>query len=79
VALSSRSTFAYYITLTNAYRTGDLSFSYPDHARRGAAHHRDPRHRVPRELPALHVGAASCSSRRHRQHRVRAARAPPLA
>ena len=35
VALSSTIHFAYYITLSNAYRTGDLSFAYP--LMRGAA------------------------------------------
>jgi drug/metabolite transporter (DMT)-like permease len=29
VALSSAIHFAYYVTLSNAYRTGDLSFAYP--------------------------------------------------
>jgi len=56
VALSSAIHFAYYVTLSNAYRTGDLSFAYP--LMRGAA----PLITTVlgilflRELPPLHVG-----------------------
>ncbi len=57
VALSSTIHFAYYITLSNAYRTGDLSFAYP--IMRGAAPLITAILGVLflRELPAPHVAA----------------------
>ena len=68
--------WGYYITLAQAYRTGDLSFAYP--LMRGTAPHcrraRDP-------FPARAARAARCRRhrthlRRHRQHRLHSPRAP---
>ena len=82
VALSSAIHFAYYITLTNAYRMGDLSFAYP--IMRGAA----PLITAVLgivflgELPALHVclgillicgGIVSIAFVRRERHRWQAA------
>ena len=76
IAGSSAIHFAYYVTLAHAYRTGDLSFAYP--LMRGTA---------PllvtvlgivflRELPTPQVALGIAADlRRHRQHRVRPARA----
>ena len=56
MALSSLVHFAYYVTLSNAYRTGDLSFAYP--IMRGTAPLITALLGIVflRELPALHVG-----------------------
>jgi uncharacterized membrane protein len=78
----SSSTFGYYLTLAEAYRTGDLSFALSADAR----HRRRCSSRCLGivflgELPSPRSQSASCSSARHRRHRVRAAapviRAPP--